>query len=262
MEFKVGVYENVPYPEYAAINLDGEPVYRSHDLTSVIKCPYTWKNEGPRKETPALIEGRVQHCLFLELDKFDEEFVIEPNVDRRTKAGKEEYEDFKAGIGDRTPIKQDMYDVCMDRRKVVEEFVPRGTDKVELTVCFYWHNHPFKARFDWYDGKNVWDLKTARDASPRGFRNAINSFNYYMQAALYLEAAKASNLPAEQFMFLAQEKLHPYPFAVYTLSDEAIEYGKAKNEQALKTLLDCKDNDDYKPFNVTGTQVVELGDLW
>ena len=257
MEFKAGVYENVPYPEYAEIE-----AFRSHDLTSVIKCPYTWKNEGPRKETPALIEGRVQHTVFLELDKFDEEFVIEPNVDRRTKAGKEEYEDFKAGIGDRTPIKQDMYDVCMDRRKVVEEYVPRGTDKVELTVCFYWHNHPFKARFDWYDGKNVWDLKTARDASPRGFRNAINSFNYYMQAALYLEAARASNLPAEQFMFLAQEKLHPYPFAVYTLSDEAIEYGKAKNEQALKTLLDCKDNDDYKPFNVTGTQVVELGDLW
>ncbi len=60
-------------------------------------------------------------------NKFDEEFVIEPNVDRRTKAGKEEYEDFKAGIGDRTPIKQDMYDVCMDRRKVVEEYVPHGT---------------------------------------------------------------------------------------------------------------------------------------
>ena len=257
MEFKVGVYENVPYPEYAEIE-----AFRSHDLTSVIKCPYTWKHQGPMKETPALIEGRVQHCVILELDKFDEEFVIEPNVDRRTKAGKEEYEDFKAGIGDRTPIKQDMYDVCMDRRKVVEEYVPHGTHKVELTVCFYWHNHPFKARFDWYDGKNVWDLKTARDASPRGFKNAINSFNYYMQAALYLEAARASNLPAEQFMFLAQEKLHPYPFAVYTLSDEAVEYGKAKNEQALKTLVDCKDNDDYKPFNITGTQTVELGDLW
>ena len=85
MEFKVGVYENVPYEEYAEIE-----AFRSHDLTSVIKCPYTWKNQGPMKETPALIEGRVQHTVFLELDKFDDEFVIEPNVDRRTKAGKEE----------------------------------------------------------------------------------------------------------------------------------------------------------------------------
>ena len=150
----------------------------------------------------------------------------------------------------------------MERRKVVEEYVPRETDKVELTLCFYWHNHPFKARMDWYDGKNVWDLKTARDASPRGFRSAINNFNYYMQAALYLDAAKALDMPANQFMFLAQEKMHPYPFAVYTLSPEAVEYGRAKNEQALKTLLECKDKEDYKPYNVSGVQVVELGDLY
>ena len=34
MEFKVGAYENVPYEEYAEIE-----AFRSHDLTSVIKCP-------------------------------------------------------------------------------------------------------------------------------------------------------------------------------------------------------------------------------
>ena len=257
MEFKVGVYEDVPYEEYASI-----PAYRSHDLTTAIRCPYKWKHELPMKESPALIEGRLQHTLFLEIDKFDDEFVIEPNVDRRTKAGKEEYEDFKASIGDRSPVKQDMYDVCMERRSIVEEYVPRETDKVELTLCFHWRSHPFKARMDWYDGENVWDLKTARDASPRGFKSAINNFNYHMQAALYLDAAKALGMTANQFMFLAQEKAHPYPFAVYTLSEEAIDYGIARNEQALKTIIDCKDRDDYKPFNVSGIQTVELSDLY
>ena len=87
--FKEGIFKNIPYEEYAEID-----AYRSHDLTSVIKCPYSWKYSGPMKESPALIEGRLQHTLFLELEKFDEEFVIEPNVDRRTKAGKAEYEDF------------------------------------------------------------------------------------------------------------------------------------------------------------------------
>ena len=257
MEFKVGVYEDIPYEEYASI-----PAYRSHDLTTVIRCPYKWKHELPMKESPALIEGRLQHTLFLEIDKFDDEFVIEPNVDRRTKAGKEEYEDFKASIGDRSPVKQDMYDVCMERRSIVEEYVPRETDKVELTLCFHWRSHPFKARMDWYDGENVWDLKTARDASPRGFKSAINNFNYHMQAALYLDAAKALGMTANQFMFLAQEKAHPYPFAVYTLSEEAIDYGIARNEQALKTIIDCNDRDDYKPFNVSGIQTVELSDLY
>ena len=63
-------------------------------------------------------------------------------------------------------------------------------------------------------------------------------------------------------MFLAQEKMHPYPYAVYTLSDEAVEYARAKNQQALETLLRSKKNDDYRPYNVTGVQVVELGDLY
>ena len=255
--FKEGIFKNIPYEEYAEID-----AYRSHDLTSVIKCPYSWKYSGPMKESPALIEGRLQHTLFLELEKFDEEFVIEPNVDRRTKAGKAEYEDFKAGIGDRTPVKQDMFDVCMARREVIKDMVPRETANVELTLCFYWHNKPFKSRLDWHDGECVWDLKTARDASPRGFIRAINTFNSYMQAALYLDACRALGMPGRQFMFLAPEKMHPYPYGIYTLSGEAIEYGRAKNERALKTLLECEKLKEYLPFNARGVQTVELGDLY
>ena len=143
MDFKIGIYKDIKYEEYASI-----PAFRSHDLTSAIKCAYTWKNQGPMKESPALIEGRVQHTVFLEFDKFDDEFVIEPNVDRRTKAGKAEFEDFKASIGDRSSVKRDMYDVCMDRREVVKDYIPSKTDNVELSLCFEWCGHPFKARLD------------------------------------------------------------------------------------------------------------------
>ena len=60
-EFKVGVYEDLSYEQYAEI-----PARRSHDLTAVIKCPYTWKNRKELEQTPALLEGRVQHTVFLE----------------------------------------------------------------------------------------------------------------------------------------------------------------------------------------------------
>ena len=178
-EFKEGIYEDLSYEEYAEI-----PAHRSHDLTSIIKCPYTWKNKKALEQTPALLEGRVQHTVFLEHHKFDEEFVIQPNVDRRTKAGKADYEDFLATVGNRTPISQDLYDTCMKRREVVKHYIPKETDKAELTLVFEWHGEPFKARMDWYDNEYVWDLKTCRDASPRGFKGAINAFNYHMQAAL------------------------------------------------------------------------------
>ena len=54
MEFKEGLYEDIPYEQYDSI-----PAYRSHDLTSVIKCPYTWKNKKGLTPSPALLEGRV-----------------------------------------------------------------------------------------------------------------------------------------------------------------------------------------------------------
>ena len=121
---KPGIYEDIPYEEYAEI-----PAFRSHDLTSVIKCPYSWKNRKEMVQTPALLEGRVQHTVFLEHHKFDEEFIIMPKFDRRTKAGKAEYEDFMATVEDRTAITQDMYDVCMERREVVADYIPKEDPK-------------------------------------------------------------------------------------------------------------------------------------
>ena len=87
-EFNKGVYEDLSYEEYAEI-----PAFRSHGLTSVIKCPFSWKYRKEMEQTPALLEGRVQHTVLLEHHKFDDEFVIQPKIDRRTKAGKADYED-------------------------------------------------------------------------------------------------------------------------------------------------------------------------
>ena len=256
-EFKVGIYEDLTYEDYAEI-----PAFRSHDLTAIAKDPFAWKYRKGLVQSPALLEGRVQHTVFLEHHKFDEEFVIQPSIDRRTKVGKAEYEDFLATVGNRTPITQDLYNTCMDRREIVKDYIPKETDKVEYTLVFEWHGHPFKARMDWYDNEYVWDLKTCRDASPRGFKGAINAFNYHMQAALYVDAARASDLPAKGFKFLAQEKQDPYPYVIYTLTDEALKYAQAKNEQALKLLLECESNQDYKPYNLEGEQEVGLQDLY
>ena len=83
-----------------------------------------------------------------------------------------------------------------------------------------------------------------------------------MQAALYVDACKSVGLPAEGFKLLAQEKAHPYPFAVYTMSAEALEYGRARNEQALSMLLECKAKDEYQPYNLVGEQIIEITDLY
>jgi len=87
-------------------------------------------------------------------------------------------------------------------------------------------------------------------------------FNYHMQAAIYVDACRALGLTAKGFNFLAQEKQHPYPYVVYTLSDEALVYGQQRNQQALSLLLRCKEGEDFKPYNIEGIHTVENGDLY
>ena len=257
MNFKKGVYENLSFDEYNSI-----PAYRASDLKEANRCMFTWKNKKEMVETPALLEGKLQHTIFLEHHNFDNEFVIKPEIDRRTKIGKQDYEDFLNTVGDRIPISQTLYDTCMERREVVSDFIPAKHHKVELTICFMWNGYQFKSRLDWHDGERPWDLKTCRDASPRGFRNAVNIFGYNMQGSLYVDACKAVGLPANGFSFLAQEKTHPYPYGVYELSDEALVYGQAKNEQALNLILIAKEKNEYPPYNISGTQTIELDHLW
>ena len=61
-------------------------------------------------------------------------------------------------------------------------------------------------------------------------------------------------LPTEKFYFLAQEKQAPYPYAVYTLSDEAIAYADAQNEQAMAIGMKCRVQDLYLPYNHHGVK--------
>ena len=60
MEFKEGIYENLDYTTYDSIQ-----AWRSHDLTDISKCPFTWKHKVFDSESPALLEGRVQHTVCL-----------------------------------------------------------------------------------------------------------------------------------------------------------------------------------------------------
>ena len=69
-------------------------------------------------------------------------------------------------------------------------------------------------------------------------------------------------LPADGFSFLAQEKLHPYPYAVYDLTPEALAYGQSKNEQALSLILEAKTTNEYHPYNISGVQTIDLDQLW
>ena len=83
----------IPNSEYRA--RDG---ISSTDLKHVAKSPahFRYWKDHQQEDTPALLFGRAVHKYALEKDDFFSEFAVAPNIDRRTKAGKEEYAAFEA----------------------------------------------------------------------------------------------------------------------------------------------------------------------
>ena len=70
----------------------------STELKKIAKSPahYRWWKDNPQQDTPSLLFGRAAHKYALEKDDFFTEFAVAPNVDRRTKLGKEQWTLFEA----------------------------------------------------------------------------------------------------------------------------------------------------------------------
>ena len=70
----------------------------STDLKHMVKSPahFRYWKDNPQEDTPALLFGRAAHKYVLETYDFFTEFAVAPNVDRRTKDGKQIWNDFVA----------------------------------------------------------------------------------------------------------------------------------------------------------------------
>lgn len=103
-----------------------------------------------------------------------------------------------------------------------------------------------RARLDWLPrprgGRRliIPDYKTADRADREGFRKSATSYSYHMQAAQYIDGARALGLDDDPaFLFIVQEKTAPYLVHVIGLEDEDIEAGRNANREAGEIWRDC-----------------------
>jgi len=197
-----------------------------------------------RKETDALRFGQLVHTAILEPESLSMEYAIAPSVDRRTKAGKQEWEDFTRVHSDKVVVKREDYDKAIAMRESVMQHpaakaLLNRKRMTEVTATWNHDGIDCKARLDGYIGPKgkakpiILDLKTAMDASTDGFSRAVAKFNYHLQQAFYVDAVKAIKKRHAQFIFIAVEKEPPYAVGVYTLNDEAEEVGRKMYEDVL-----------------------------
>jgi len=158
---------------------------------------FKYRKNTPIEPTPSLLFGQVAHKLLLEPESFSEEFAVAPNVDRRTKVGKEEWERFLYDCGDRTPVDAGTYEQISDMIAAAR-LIPLVNDLLagEHEIPLFWTDPDTeidcKCRLDaMIRDENgvpiIVDYKTASDASYKAFLRDVVNYGYYFQTAMYSE---------------------------------------------------------------------------
>ena len=234
MNFKNGFYDGISNEDY-----------HSSDRLGASKCktlldnPYLFLNPPERVETTAFNLGSAVHSLVLEPHKFESEFVIAPQVDKRTKVGKATWAEFIEASEGKTVLTADEGDMAREMAQNVLN--SRAGVLLENAQYKEW------SAFSEIDGKEVqcrpdayseslgivFDLKTTDDAKPASFAKSVAKFGYHLQHAFYQDVMTSLDKPAHRFIFIVVSKKAPYMVSVNELTQESVDLGRERYKKAF-----------------------------
>lgn len=143
------------------------------------------------------------------------------------------------------PVKKAEYDeiVAMsesvlthpDARPILENIAGR-----EVSLFAEVDGVPVRARFDIYGGSDGGDLKSARDASPKGFNRSVAAYGYHIQEQFYrMTHAAITGEELKTFQFIVVETTRPYLVGVYDLDFMWEQIGREQTKRAIDLYRHC-----------------------
>lgn len=202
---------------------------------------------GRVKQSDDMILGSLVHSLLLTPDYFNDEFVLLPTLDRRTKVGREAYQLACDEAGDRIVTDTETYDMA---REMVDS-IKKNNHAMELLsecqkeVSYFWKcpfsGLSFRARVDACTSRYLVELKSSRLGSPSAFeRQAYNMF-YDLSMSHYIEGMRAQgdDSPRKGY-FIVVENVAPYVCQVYEADESFMELGHSRWIDAVTRLETCK----------------------
>lgn len=255
-----GTYPNVPANEYHRWPAASQSLLKIMRDRSPAHA--RWQMLNPTEPTPAMQFGTALHMAVLQPELFDQEYVVAPDVDRRTKAGRAVWEDLLETYDADSILKADeMQRIQAMRESIMANPTARALIDGERELSALWNDKDTgvlcKARFDVVNRRAgaIVDLKTTNDASPSKFPRSIYDYGYYIQAAHYLAGALTLGLDVDLFAIVAIEKEPPYAVAVYQIEDQALVAGEDELRQLLSTYARCQETGEWPAY---GDQAVRI----
>ena len=142
-----------------------------------------------------------------------------------------------------------MYDSLANQQVVIDVI---SSAKFEKSI--FWRDEETgimcKCRPDIWNDPVCADLKTTKDASPKGFQSSAMKYGYFLQAAMLYEGLKSIGMPFEAFLFICVEKKKPYSGGMYLLDDAALQHGLYVFRLLLRRFAACQKNNEWPGYGV------------
>ncbi len=255
-DIQPGIYFDIPNEAYHA----GPGVSKSQ-LDDIADTPaiYLWCKNAPvdTEKTKSLDTGTAFHCRVLEPEEFSKRFIIAPEFNRRTSAGKEEEKTFleECARTGRTVLTAEegrkielMYQSVM--ALPLGQWLVESAGYAESSV--YWEDpetgilcrcRPDKIipEFHW-----IMDVKTTADI--QRFRTAYYDYRYHVQDAFYSDGYRAQFDEIPTFVFLVASttaECGRYPVEIFMMGEDAKLAGQREYRRNLQTLAECLNNDEW-----------------
>jgi len=226
-------------------------------MKALLKSPAHYKiaQEDGFKKTEAMTFGELLHLIVLEPHKVKDEVAVMPEIDRRTKIGKEQYELFVIENDGKLIVKKD----DMERAEAMRQSILANKKAAKLInaqgmveVSLFWNdNHGdfnlnFKARLDKVlENGIIIDLKSTTSIDPDDFQRTALKYGYHISTAQYLEAVEKCLGKRVGKIFIACEKDPPHRCRIFQASEEFIEIGKMERKRAIEKFIECNKKNDW-----------------
>jgi hypothetical protein len=178
-----------------------------------------------------------------------EQFAVAPNVDRRTKAGKEAFAEFENQSQGKTVVSFDMVEqaTAMCEALNQNDFVKKLL-KGEKEKPFFWVDEmtgeECKCRTDVLteigESLVIVDLKSADCAETETFMRSAIKYGYDFQSAMYSDGVKQTTGKEPLFVFVVIEKKPPYAINILQADKLLVRRGYDLFRELIGIYHDCK----------------------
>jgi hypothetical protein len=192
------------------------------------KSPKHYFNYIAKERTPptdAMKLGSMVHCMMLQPELFNDMFVVAPDINKRTNAGKEEWAAFCEANKGKTVVDNSDYEHA---RRLSDNAMANPLIDMLIKECYDFESEfssviedlPFKGIYDGIASGHIVEIKTINDGNPKNVFSDFYKRKYHLQGGLYHLASLGKPV-----FYVVVETSEPYISYVAQADDRYLKQG-------------------------------------